>query len=136
MRAECLSITPGGQPGIPGEPGARSNSVSTTGTIADVAAFFRVTERTVREWKAGGEISGWKSGKLVCFGEESVIALRVKHTLTASKTTAAELREIARREWREHLGLRRADQLGAELAALRKEVETLKARPVADFTIA
>ncbi len=84
---------------------------TTTGTIADVAAFFRVSIRTVAEWKAERppRLAFWQEGRNVCFGEEAVIDLRARMTMSEGRRSLEEAREIARREWREHLSVRRAE---------------------------
>jgi hypothetical protein len=84
---------------------------TTTGTIADVAAFFRVSVRTVAEWKAERppRLAFWQEGRNVCFGEEAVIDLRARMTMSEGRRSLDEARETARREWREHLAVRRPE---------------------------
>lgn len=100
---------------------------TTTGTIADVAAFFRVSVRTVAEWKAERppRLAFWQEGRNVCFGEESVVALRAKMLVASSRLQPGEAESIARKEWRAHLGVRlQLDELSQRLTRLESAIQT------------
>jgi len=96
---------------------------STTGDVADVATFFRVSVRTVMSWKAERppRLAYWQEGRNVCFGEEGVVALRVRMMHQAAGLKPGEAEAIARKEWREHLSVR------SEFAELRERVARLEA---------
>jgi excisionase family DNA binding protein len=82
-----------------------------TGTIQDVAGFFRVSVRTVQEWIAGPEprLTHWKEGRNVRFGEEAVatfwaqrqhLAVDPEESLAERKSRQADLVNLGRAEWR------------------------------------
>lgn len=101
---------------------------SLTGTLEEVAAFFRVSIRTLHEWKEQTPpvIGHWQLGRNICFGEEDVIACWAARHHAAAGAEPGELLESARRQWREHLKVCRADLLHAELISLRVRVEDLE----------
>lgn len=89
---------------------------SANGTIEDVMSFFRVSRRTVWRWIEERRISYWHQGRNLAFGEEAVIEFRLSNLVRAAGSNAAQARESARREWREHLLLRQNNRK-EELAA-------------------
>lgn len=91
---------------------------SLNGTLSDVAAFFRVTERTVKRWKMAGQIGAWQLGGALVFGEDDVVKLWRGFHRDAEPGSELE----ARRLWREHLGVRSAE------SGVRKELEGLVGR--------
>ncbi len=83
---------------------------TTTGTVEDVAAFFRVSVRTVQNWIANPKprLTFWREGRNLCFGEAAVVELRVKFLIASRAYAAGEPEEIARREWRDLLAVRQS----------------------------
>lgn len=115
---------------------ARTSSVSTplpttNGRIADVAAFFRVSCRTVKRWKQAQRIGGWRAGGRAVFTEEDVVRLKADGYVATERLSVVEAAERARREWREHLALRAEgprskDQDPSRIAVLEARVERLE----------
>jgi len=106
-----------------------STGPTTTGTVEDVMAFFRVSLRTVREWYLGvnggkPRLTSWHEGRNVRFGEESVVELRVKFLRAGRAFAPGEAEEIARRGRRTFLEVR--SSTSEELAELRARVERLE----------
>lgn len=94
---------------------------SLNGTAAEVAAFFRVSERTVYEWRANKEIGFWQHGRNITFGEENVIEMYIKQHSGVRGYRPGELEELTRKQWREHLRLVRTDMIMPTLSdALRR----------------
>ena len=87
-----------------------SVSATTTGTCEDVAAFFRVSVRTVQNWISTPKplLTFWREGRNLCFGEDAVVELRVKFVVMSRAYAVGEAEEIARREWRNLLALRQS----------------------------
>jgi len=87
------------------------NDVSVNGTLRDVAAFFRVSERTVKRWikQTPPVIAVWRQGRHLMFGEEAVLEAATAGYLAARRLNPGEAKEIARRQWREHLRVRSAE---------------------------
>src|SRR5437868_5306094 len=50
-----------------------SDRTSINGTIDDVASLFRVSVRTVQDWKKERIIRAWSEGRNVIFDEEAVL---------------------------------------------------------------
>jgi hypothetical protein len=98
---------------------------TTTGTIGDVAAFWRVTTRTVWRWSedAFNPLAINKNGHSPIITEEAFVAHYVSHH-SADKQSAGpgEAEARARREWREHLKIR------AEDSEVREQIEQIKVR--------
>lgn len=107
---------------------APTQSDSVNGTIAEVASFFRVSERTVNEWKSESPpaIAFWQYGRNIIFGEEAIVDCYEKRYMSARGMQPGEIREIARKEWREHLKIARADRIAGELRELRRRVQDLE----------
>ncbi len=105
-----------------------SDSATTTGTVDDVAAFFRVDTRTVQRWISGSKrrLTYWREGRLPKFGEAAVVELRVKFLKESRAYEPGEAEEIARREWRDLLEVRRTES--EQVAELRLRVERLEAQ--------
>lgn len=101
---------------------------SLTGTLEEVAAFFRVSIRTLHEWKeqTPPAIGHWQLGRNICFGEEDVIDAWVKRHRPAAGINLSDALESARRQWREHLKVCRADLLHAEINDLRRRLDHLE----------
>lgn len=114
---------------------------SLNGTIEDVAAFFRVSPQTVRDWSNKTEghdqlISPTKHGRNVSYSEDAILACYLRGTkfATIEEKNAAE--PGVRKLWREHLGLAqvtkepKADHwdsdLRAELEGLRQRLDDLE----------
>ena len=100
------------------------------GTLADVAAFFRVSERTVKRWVAAGEIGRWKVGGNLMFTEEDVVKRMADGYVASDRLLPVEAAARARREWRELLQVR-GDQGG--LQDLLRRVGELERRLVPDI---
>ncbi len=95
-----------------------------------MASFFRVSVRTVAEWKAERppRLAFWQEGRNVCFGEESVVALRAELLLKDKRIGRDDALPIARREWREHLQVRsQFDELEKRIARLESLVQAKEA---------
>jgi phage terminase Nu1 subunit (DNA packaging protein) len=101
---------------------------SINGTIEELASFFRVSVRTVQAWKNATPpvITYWQIGRNVMFPEESVIELKVKRSRYSRAMKPGEAQDVARREWREHLKLCRADQLAYQIADLQNRLSVLE----------
>lgn len=83
------------------------NAPSINGDFADVAAFFRVSVRTVAAWKDAGRLACFQQGRNVMFGAEDVVAFKARYSVQEKgERQLAERQERARREWREHMALR------------------------------
>lgn len=112
-------------------------TLSVNGTIEDVASFFRVSVRTVMEWKAANppEIAHWQKGRNIMFGVEAVIELKVKHLMKTPGMKPGDAERQARTEWADHMELRgdRA-QLLQKVDALADRFANLEAKLAAiDF---
>ena len=92
---------------------ATSPTVSTNGTLKDVAAFLCVGERTLSRWNmeeppriafhCGG------LGGANVYLEEDVVGYVAKHYVADHRMSTGEILELVRRQWREHLRLRNED---------------------------
>ena len=103
------------------------DATTLSGSIEDVATFFGVRRTTLHEWmkESPPRVSFWRDGRMIVFGEEAVIRYRAERTLASRKLNPGEGLEIARREWREHLGVRREAE---ESRKQKAEIEEIKAR--------
>jgi hypothetical protein len=107
---------------------APSSIVSVNGTFEDVIAFFRISERTGRRWlkERPPRLAYWRQGRNQVFGEDAVVELKAESYVTSRRMAPGEAREIARREWREHLHVRQSAPITGDLAELRARVERLE----------
>ncbi len=103
-----------------------AGGLTTSGTVADVAAFFRVSPQTVNLWRAEQRIGFWQEGRNVCFGEDAVVEFWVKRCQSNGKSTPAERTELVRLAWRAHLGIRRP--AATQWNDLLQRIERLEAR--------
>ncbi|MDB6022968.1 MAG: hypothetical protein JWQ04_2825, partial [Pedosphaera sp.] len=87
------------------QPAAISKTVPgpINGTLADVAAFFRLSERTVERWttRAEGtpELAHWQEDRRVMIPESAVVEKYVRNFRAAKGLKPGELEERARRDW-------------------------------------
>ncbi len=103
---------------------------SANGTIEEVAAFFRVSVRTIHEWKAANppKIGNWSMGRNVSFGEDDVVAVWVRHHRRGSAGRPGDGEAMARTLWRRHLELVRADEILPRLDEVVKRLQVLEKR--------
>lgn len=100
------------------------------GTMADVAAFFRVSARTVKRWNSERppRIAFWRDGGRVMYGEEDVCRYRAAHYVASERLQAGEALERARREWRGAVHSPRSTlHSPASIEDLARRVSTLEA---------
>ncbi len=104
------------------------NDVTTSlnGTIADVASFFRVSVRSVQQWQKLKKIGFWKDGRNVIFGEESIVELRAAGYVASRRLEPGEASARARREWREHLKIRRSEETAERLSIVEDRLAQLE----------
>lgn len=80
------------------------------GTVEDVAAFFRVSVWTVREWttKAKGSpaLAHWNEDRRVMIPESAVIAKYARGYRGAKGLKLEDNEKLALRDWRAHMELR------------------------------
>lgn len=90
-------------------------------------SFFGISPREGRRWTQAGkaEISFWRHGRKLMFGEEGIVERRAKGHVAARRMAPGEARELARSEWRQHLAARRQEPQG-RLDALTARVERLE----------
>lgn len=87
-----------------------SHTPTINGEVEDIMAFFRVSERTVREWTDARLIGSCKPGRKVVFGEEDVVAWWCAHRHEARGMSASQAAANARNLWREFMAVRQADK--------------------------
>jgi len=87
-------------------------SLTVSGTLQDVMTFFQVGERTMTDWNGRRLIPFFRCGRNLMYGEEGVTDHYAKYFLAGRRLEPGEAKEIARREWRAHLALRRAGFTG------------------------
>ncbi len=99
------------------------------GTFEDMISFFGISPREGRRWTQSGaaEISFWREGRKLVFGEEGIVEKRARGYAADRRLEPDEAREIARREWREHQQRRRSiGRANNDLEDLRGRVERLE----------
>lgn len=108
---------------------AKLPTVSTTGTIEDVATFFRSSTRTVHEWKEKQLIKYCKEGGCLCFHETAVVDFAVSRIVIAHGDDPTRIADAIRKDWRDHLKVR-ADWSAVlnQVRALRDRVDALEER--------
>ena len=102
--------------------------LSVNGSLADVAAFFLISERELkrrnkleRPW-----IGFWRDGKRNVYGEEDVIRKKAELYVSDHRMAPGEALELARREWRNHLQLRAGDAVFQELKAVERRLAAVE----------
>lgn len=82
-----------------------------TGTLQDVAGFFRVSERTVKRWISEGkeQLGCWKRGGSLVFGEDDVVAWWVRYHRDGYGLRPGQGAAAARELWRRHMRVRAGD---------------------------
>ena len=90
---------------------ASSPTLSTNGTLKDVAAFVGVGERTLKRWNVERppRIAFYCDGGANVYLEEDVVGYVAKHYVADHRMSSGEILELVRRQWREHLRVRSAD---------------------------
>ena len=105
-----------------------SPTLSTNGTLKDVAAFVGVGVRTLCRWNVERppRIAFYCDGGANVYLEADVVGYVAKHYVADHRMAAGEILELVRRQWREHLQLRAGDMRAAQTAP---ESPTSPARP-------
>lgn len=99
------------------------------GSFEDMISFFGISAREGRRWTAAGqaEISFWRQGRKLIFGEEGIVEKRAKGHVAERRLAPGEAKDIARAQWRQHLVARRqATPAASELQDLRDRVERIE----------
>lgn len=116
-------------------------SATTSGTLQDVATFFRRSARTVHQWTKEKRIAFWQVDQKLMFGEEAILDLWESGYVAARRMSPGETREIGRMQWRAHLALRDGkaqmangtgmEEMRAALKELHEKVDFLERRAAA-----
>lgn len=103
--------------------------LSVNGSLADVAAFFLMSERELkrRNKQEPPWIAFWKDGNRNVYGEEDVVRKKSERYVSDRRMQPGEAAELARREWHSHLQLRAGDAVFQELKAVQRRLEDLEA---------
>ncbi|MDE2104576.1 MAG: helix-turn-helix domain-containing protein [Patescibacteria group bacterium] len=82
-----------------------------TGTLQDVAEFFRVSPRTVKRWISEGQerLGCWKRGGSLVFGEDDVVSWWCAYHRNGHALQPGQGEALARELWRRHMRARAGD---------------------------
>ena len=107
-----------------------SPTLRTNGTLKDVAAFLCVGERTLWRWNmekppriafhCGGV------GGANVYLEDDVVGYVSKHYVADHRMSPEEIRELVRRQWREHLQFRAGDLIFEQLKTVEHRLQELE----------
>ena len=84
-----------------------ADTASLSGTLADVAAFFRKSERTVKRWmREKDPIEHWKHNGALVFPMEGIVRWGAAYRMMSRGMTRQEAEAVVRQEWIAHMQVR------------------------------